>query len=945
MIENFQALIGAKIKDFQNKMKQVDRKVKETAMEAVKPIDVDIDDLMWGLREADAKVKEFTQKSNKHIGADISEFMWNLREVEAETKIVLRPADKSIGADISRFMRKAAEVAVVARNLAREKVVIVIEARIKKFQATLGRVASNIRSMGELISTTFRGIGISLAPALVPLISTLVGLIGQLGPMVGTLAGSTFALASAFGAAGIAAGAFTAIAVSNLKDVFGASSDIKDIQEKLAGETDEKKRAKLLEELAQVQGSLNKEQTSALKAMNKLNSVWKKLSDNLQKPTIKIFTDFLGIMGDVLGRTIPLFRGAVTAVQSLTTSLGKALKGESMMAFFKYLNTTAGPMLETIGKAFGNFTQGVLSMMVAFGPLSESTAKGFQSMSERFAEWAAGLSESKKFQTFVDYVNTNMPKIRAIFGDAFKGIINTFAAFAPSSADMMTSLQDMMKRFREWSSTLSENQAFQDFISYIKTNGPTVVSTIGNIITAIVNIGIALAPMGEKILELVNGFIAWSNEMMKNHPILGKIGAAVLLMTGLLIAIAPNIIAFGTLFGGAATAIWTATALMRAKFVLGMGMMLKSMLITSAQMVKTAALMVAKWVWMGVQSLLQAGRMAAAWFIALGPIGWVIGAIVGLAILIIANWDKIKEVTIKVWKAVSTFVVDTVAKIMGYIQEKFPAIYNIIMSYMESVKTIIQTVWNYIKGTFTNILSFLKALVTGDFQGMKDAISKQMALSKETISKIWGTIKSFFVTVLGEIVKKLSEKFGEMPDVILSFVGKMKQAGADLIAGVISGITGKISEGLDAIGGFAKGLLARFKQDTDTHSPSRAFENISKWFAPGIVNGINKTSHLAVNSVSDMATRLTNAFSPELAIQMSDLQMSPLDTHSQIDSLKRQIKQELSVDMSVNHKGIGQTGGGIVQNIEINSNTPLSPSEIKNEQLKASRQLAMEWGV
>ena len=38
-------------------------------------------------------------------------------------------------------------------------------------------------------------------------------------------------------------------------------------------------------------------------------------------------------------------------------------------------------------------------------------------------------------------------------------------------------------------------------------------------------------------------------------------------------------------------------------------------------------------------------------------------------------------------------------------------------------------------------------------------------------------------------------------------------------------------------------------------------------------------------------------------------------------------------------------GRQIVQNITINSPTPLSPSEIARKNLQVSRQLAMEWGL
>ncbi|MFF2039375.1 phage tail tape measure protein [Kitasatospora sp. NPDC058170] len=66
---------------------------------------------------------------------------------------------------------------------------------------------------------------------------------------------------------------------------------------------------------------------------------------------------------------------------------------------------------------------------------------------------------------------------------------------------------------------------------------------------------------------------------------------------------------------------------------------------SAAQAVISGALVVAQWVMMGAESLVQAARMAAAWLIAMGPVGIIIGIIVGLAALIWANWDSVKRWT------------------------------------------------------------------------------------------------------------------------------------------------------------------------------------------------------------------------------------------------------------------------------------------------------------
>lgn len=814
--ENFEAVIAANIRDFQRSMQEVDRQIREAASGA----------------DAD-------------IGADLSEFMSEMATVNAILADLARDHDVDIDADIDDFNRGANSVWARIQRFTRERIVIPIQTRWQNYQNTMGQIASFSRNIGEIMSMTARGIMISVSPAIVPIITSLVGLLGQLGPMLGTIGGSTFALGTAFATAGIGAAGFGAIAITNLKDVFGASSDLKKLQEKLDDASTLKERTKIMKEMKEIQGSMNAEQTKALSSMNKLKETWTGIAKGLETKTIQIFTSALDILGGVLTTLTPMFTGVTDAVGRLMTSLSQTVKSDSMVAFFDYLNNSAGPMLETISKSFGNFMKGFFSMIEAFGPLAESTSAGFLKMSEGFATWAAGLGESAKFQAFVDYVNENMPKVKSIFGDAIQGMINTFAAFAPSSADMMTSLQDMMARFKEWSSTLSENQGFQNFVDYVKENGPKVVDLIGNITQFIVELGSAFAPSGSSMLDLINRFLEWSTAMMDNHPWIGKVMAAVVILGGALLAITPHILGIQALFGGMIAPMATATAKMiatsatfvakwtligaqamihAAKFaaawVLATGQAMvtavasmattaatfvakwlligaqamihaakvaaawllstgTAMVTSLASMVATSAIFVAKWLWMGVQSLLHAAKMASAWFIALGPVGWVTAAIVGLVALVIANWDKVKSSTIKIWTSVS-----------------------------------------------------------------------------DGVKKAWDKVKEKTVEAVTEVGKNIAK----MPGKVTEFVGQMKQAGSDLISGVIKGITGKIGEGLSAIGGFAKSLLARFKKDTDTNSPSEDFADISKWFAPGVVKGIDKTSHLAVSSVSGMADNVVNTF-------------------------------------------------------------------------------------
>jgi TP901 family phage tail tape measure protein len=108
--------------------------------------------------------------------------------------------------------------------------------------------------------------------------------------------------------------------------------------------------------------------------------------------------------------------------------------------------------------------------------------------------------------------------------------------------------------------------------------------------------------------------------------------------------------------GAKTAAVWTGTIIKHA---------VKGALAFAVQ----ARRVVAAWVLMSVQSLIHAARMAGAWLIAMGPIGWAIGAVVALAAVIIANWDKISKWTKDMW---SKHVKPIFDKLISFVTETIP---------------------------------------------------------------------------------------------------------------------------------------------------------------------------------------------------------------------------------------------------------------------------------
>lgn len=975
-----EARIGADIGDFERQMVDVVRALTDADDTVTPQIELDINEFQRDILTVEDRMREVARSTtDPNVEADIAGFMAQMALVQATLNGVIQTHDIDIRADTGSAMARISLLWLQLKALTVRDFVINIRAAWSNYQSTMGALAAFSRNFSEITGMVAGGIKVAMSPAIVPVIASLVGLLGQLGPMLGTIAGSSFALVTAFAAAGIGVAGFAAVAIPTIKDFHAKVTEMNDLEASLETarlEGDVEKIAELSNKMQELQDGMTDSQERAQNALSGLSGKYDELTQAMAPGVLNAYSSAMEAVTTMLEMATPMISATVDTVQRLMDAFNRNLETADVEAFFEFLNTNAASSLQVIIEAIGNFMQGIFNLMTAFGPLAVETQGGFLAMSEGFREWSASLGENKKFQQFVDYVSENMPKIRSIFSDAIQGIIDMFAAFAPSSSDMMTGLQDMMERFKEWSAALSEDKGFKGFIDYIKTNGPVVLSAIGGLVDFIINVGKAAAPTGEYLLGLIDRFLDWSNAMLEAHPWLGKLAIGAVVVTGALMAITAPILLVNALFGkmivaivktvakmvwGAAVfvtkwawialkatlhalkvaAAWTlatgkamvvavakmiaSAAVFVAKWlwmgvqallhaakvaaawvlatgtamVVALAKMVASaavfvakwlwmgaqallhaakvvaawalstgiaMVTALAKMVATAAVFVAKWIWMGVQALLAAARMAAAWFIALGPIGWVIAAIVGLVALIIIYWDEIVAWTKKAWTATWGWIKDTWEKIKSKtvevatsmwntIKEKFAAIVSSVKEKMASAKEAISNKWEEIKATAATKLANLVESVTEFFSDLVEKVREKM----------------------GDAVDAVGEFIGEMPGKVTSFVSDMVQAGADLVGGVISGIKGKISEGLGVIGGLATSLIARFKSDTDTHSPSRAFADIAKWFAPGIVRGLNSTSGQALDAVSALSGNLTNAFNPQLA--MADMRASAtLDT-------------------------------------------------------------------
>lgn len=516
-----------------------------------------------------------------------------------------------INGNTAALMRSVATARAALASLPR-KVWISIEARIDRFETSMNRLAKITNSVSTVIGHSIAGALTSLLPAISPALASIVGVIGSLGPMLGVAAGGVMGLTSAFATAGTGAAAFGALAITSISGVFKASEDLSKLQEKLDNATSAKERAKIMKQINNLQKSLGKEEREALKNLEDFKDNWRDIGTMVQKPILKTFGMSLNTFKLALNSLIPMFDGLAKEGVGLAKSMDKAFKAPDMQRFISYLNKEAPGAFASFGRSAGNVLRTVFNLIVAFGPTGKSMTKSIEGMTQSWVKWSANLGSSKKFQAFVEYTKTNGPKLLQIIRNFSGGLTKLFTGFAPMSQDMMTSLVGMTKRFNEWAGSVTKTKEFQSFIDYIKTNGPTVWSTLGQIAKTIINLLVGMAPLGKTILENVNGFLKFTNAAMEANPAIGKFIAAGISLIGALRAIVPAIVAVSAVTNGLKD-FKDAAEYLRTFKTTAAGIKLAGLIGQLKSAIATMGQFIAKYTAMAARATANAVKMAASW--------------------------------------------------------------------------------------------------------------------------------------------------------------------------------------------------------------------------------------------------------------------------------------------------------------------------------------------
>lgn len=655
--------------------------------------------------------------------ANINLLKQNLREVSLAHGSTSRQADKlrndilkeSIAMQIAqgRADELSDELDEVARS--QRKVALAATLMGAGFAGARGsadRIATTLRSLGEITQGVVGEIMATQFANLIPIMGSVVSAGAGIGGMLTSLAGGAIGLGGAFG---IGMGAINAFAGQ-------ATYALKKLEDGELALTNETRRYQSV--------------------LSSLKNEWEGLIAQNQAKIFNTLSNGINIARTSLSNLNPFLTRTAGQIEGMSGKMLDWVKTSSnAKTAFNILNTQGTQAFGYLLQGAYHFVDGTTAVFNKLSPLFVWASQGFENMALSFRKWANSVEGSKAINGFVEYTKTNLPIVGRIFGNVFAGLFNLFSAFSGHSHNVLLGIESVTEGFRKWSEELKRSDGFKQFVEYLETNGPKVWQLIKNITGVLWGLVKGMAPVASVTLSITNAITGWMASMVNTHPMIGKIlGSTVALTGAILLLLKPIFLVKGALSGmrGALLAVTGAEKLLGAQgafATLGMKRQAIQAKITTAA--TKAWALVTKGAALATKGLGLAIRFMTG---PIGIAITVIGALVAGIIYLWKNNETFRNFVINAWNAIKNTAISVFGFLKPYIINIWNAIKNGSIAIWSGMKAIASATWNGIKFAIQNPIQALKMVITGIFTGIKNvslAIWNALKTGVITIIRLW----------------------------------------------------------------------------------------------------------------------------------------------------------------------------------------------------------------
>lgn len=446
--------------------------------------------------------------------------------------------------------------------------------------------------------------------------------------------------------------------------------------------------------------------------------------NGLQKSTQEAFFGPMkgaakGLAADLKGPLKSGFADIADSLGGVGAEVLKFAKSGENIAFLKGL-------FKGVGSAIDGVKSGVEPLLAGFRDLIGVFVPGMgaagQSIGDAMARWGAWMSEISRSGKALGWFSQAKEALSSLWGIG-KNVASILSGIfkAGDGGGLLATIEQVTASMAQWvNSSEGQEKLGQIFetLGQIAQSLLTILPGVGAVLMTLAEIFNSLPG---PVREGVSGVLAFaivakglSGALGPAIGAIGSIGSAVSSLSGKLKNPESGLRKFGSAAASAASS--AGTSMKTAAITVGQsaatmgaatGKAIASFAKLAISSAANAAKVVGGWILMGIQSLLQAARMAIAWVIGLGPIAWIIAAIVAIVALVILYWDEIVSALETAWQWVS----DLASDIWGGIVSFFETCWAAILSGIEAA-------WSFVVGLVQGYIEMVRSIVLGVLNGI-----------------------------------------------------------------------------------------------------------------------------------------------------------------------------------------------------------------------------------
>lgn len=459
----------------------------------------------------------------------------------------------------------------------------------------------------------------------------------------------------------------------------------------------------------------------------------------------------------------------------------------------------------------------------------------------------------------------------------------------------------------------------------------------------------SLLPALETLLKKVKGAITWfkglTDEQKQMVITIGMIIAAIgpiLIILGKIASAIGSLITLFTTIGPAITAVKASIVALNAM------LMANPIYLVIAGIVALIGILVALWntnedfrnavidIWNSIKDFfVNTFTLIGQWFSNTwnGLVGFIQMTMENIHSLFINGWNSIISFftqTIPSWiNSVIEWIFKipynvgfAIGKILGSIAQFYIDMWNwitndlpkIILGIIDLFASMPSRIWTFLVDIYNKFRLWCQNLITGATTEIPKFIGTIMTFIVELPSKIWGVITAAYnkvvewgINLINWVNVEIVRFVNRFVEIMLELPGKMLDIGKNIVLGIWEGIQSMAGWLWDQVTSFSKGIVDGVKSALKINSPSKVFADVV---------GKNMALGIGVGFIDEM--------------KFVKSQMA------------RAIPTNFNTQATGGSPSIGNpTSSSLIQNVTINSPSPLTPSEVARQTRNAGRMLVL----